>query len=54
VRYTSRATSGTWRVHNLRLACFMFVLGDTEDRNDVSGQWHDKWPLDTWVESLIL
>jgi hypothetical protein len=31
----------------------MFLLGDTEDRNDVSGQWHDKWPLDTWVESPI-
>jgi len=29
------------------------VLGDTEDRNDVSGQWHDEWPLDTWVESPI-
>jgi len=29
------------------------VLGDTEDRNNVSGQWHDEWPLDTWVESPI-
>jgi hypothetical protein len=29
------------------------VLGDTEDRNDVSRQWHDEWPLETWVESLI-
>jgi len=29
------------------------VLGDTKDHNDVSGQWHDEWPLDTWVESPI-
>jgi len=29
------------------------VLGDTEDPNDVSGQWHDEWPLNCWVESPI-
>jgi hypothetical protein len=52
-RYTSRGASGAWRVHRWRLACFSLVLGDTEDRNDVSGQWHDEWPLDTWVESPI-
>jgi hypothetical protein len=52
-RYTSWGASGAWRVHRWRLACFSLVLGDTEDRNDVSGQWHIKWPLDTWVESPI-
>jgi len=52
-RFTSRGTSGAWRVHRWRLACFSLVLGDTEDRNDVSGQWYDKWPLDTWVDSPI-
>ena len=29
------------------------MLGDTEDRNNVSGKWHDDWPLDTWVDSPI-
>ena len=29
------------------------MLGDTEDCNDVSGQRHDEWTLDTWVESPI-
>jgi len=29
------------------------VLGDTEDRNNVSGKWHNDWPLDIWVEFLI-
>jgi len=52
-RYTLRGASGAWRVHRWRLACFSLVLGDTEDRNDVSGQWHDEWPLDTWVQSPI-
>ena len=52
-RYTSRGASGAWRVHRSRLACFSFVLGDTEDRNDISGQWYNKWPLDTWVDSPI-
>jgi len=52
-RYTSRGASGAWRVHRWRLACFSLVLGDTEDRNDVSGQWYDKWPLDTWVDTPI-
>jgi len=46
-RYTSRGASGAWRVHGWRLACFLLVLGDTEDRNDVSGQWYGEWPLDT-------
>jgi hypothetical protein len=36
-RSTSRGASGAWRVHRWRLACFSFVLGDTEDKNDVSG-----------------
>jgi len=48
-----QGASEAWRVHKWRLACFSLVLGDTEDRHDVSGQWHDEWPLDTWVESLI-
>jgi len=46
-RYTSQGASGAWRVHRWRLACFSLVLGDTENRNDVSGQWYDEWPLDT-------
>jgi len=40
--YTSWDASGAWRVHRWRLACCSLVLGDTEDRNDVSGQWHDE------------
>jgi len=52
-RYTSRGALGAWRVHGWRLACFSLVLGDTEDRNDVSGQCYDEWPLDTWVDSPI-
>jgi len=52
-RYTSRGASGAWRVHRWHLACFSLVLGDTEDRNDVSGQWYNEWPLDTWVDSPI-
>jgi len=46
-RYTSRGASGAWRVHRWWLACFPLVLGDTEDWNDVSGQWYNEWPLDT-------
>jgi len=52
-RYTSRGASGAWRVHRWWLACYSVVLGDTEDRNDISGQWYNKWPLDTWVDSPI-
>ena len=52
-RYTSQGASEAWRVYRLWLTCFSLVLGDTEDRNGVSGQWHDEWALDTWVESLI-
>ena len=29
------------------------MLGDTEDRNNVSGQWYDEWGLNTWVDSPI-
>jgi hypothetical protein len=36
-RYTSRGASGAWRVNLWRLAWFSLVLGDTEDRNNVSG-----------------
>ena len=52
-RYTSCGASGAWRVHKWQLACFSLVFGDTEDRNDVSGQWYDEWALDTWVDSPI-
>jgi len=40
-------------VYAWRLACFSLVLGDTEDRNDVSEQSYNEWPLDTWVDSPI-
>ena len=53
VRYSSRGASGACRVHGWRLACLSSVSGDTKDRNNVSGQWHDECPLDIWVESLI-
>jgi hypothetical protein len=52
-RYTSRGASGAWRVHLWRLASFSLVLGDTENRNDILGQWYNEWPLDTWVDSPI-
>jgi len=52
-RFTSQGGSGAWRVPRWRLACFSVVLGDPEDRNDVSGQWYNEWPLDTWVDSPI-
>ena len=52
-RYTSWGVSGAWRVHTWRLACFSLVLGDTEDRNEDSGQLYDDWQLDTWVASPI-
>jgi hypothetical protein len=29
------------------------VFGDTETWNDVSGQWYNEWPLDSWVDSPI-
>jgi len=46
-RYTSHGSSGAWSVLRCRLACFSLVLGDTEDRNDVSGQWFNERALDT-------
>jgi hypothetical protein len=51
--YTARGASGARRVHTWQLAYFLLVLGDNKDRNDGSGQWHNEWPLDTWVESPI-
>jgi len=51
--YTSRGSSGEWRVHRWWLAWFSLILRDTEDRNDVSGQWYGEWPLDTWVDPPI-
>jgi len=53
-RYTSGGASGALRVHRWWLAYFSLVLGDTEDDNNVSGQWHDERPLNTWVDSMIL
>jgi len=53
VRYTLRGASGAWTVHLWQLACFLLVLGDTEDHNDVSGQWDDESAPDIWVESPI-
>jgi len=50
-RYTSGGASGVWRVHRWRLACFSLVLGDTEDRNDISRQWYNEWPLNTSVSN---
>jgi hypothetical protein len=38
-RYTASGTSGAWRVYRLQLASYSLVLGDTEDRDDISGQW---------------
>ena len=29
------------------------MLGDTEDGNEVSGQWYHEWALDIWVDLLI-
>jgi len=29
------------------------VLGDTDYLNDISEQWYDEWPVDTWVDSPI-
>jgi len=37
-RCTSRGASRAWRVYRWRLACSSLELGDTEDRNDVSGE----------------
>jgi len=53
-RYTSRGAPGGLRVHRWRLAGFSLELGATEERNEVSGQWCDEWPLETWVDSPIL
>jgi len=52
-RYTSQGSSGGWRVPRWQLACFSLVFGDTEDRNDISGQGYDEWQLKTWVDSPI-
>jgi len=52
-KYTSQGASGAWRVHRWRLSGFSMVLEDTKDQNDVSGQWYDEWPHNTWVDSPI-
>jgi len=53
-RYTLQGLSGAWRVHRSCLACFSLVFRDTKDHNDISGQWYDKWPLDTLVHFPII
>jgi hypothetical protein len=50
-RYTSRGASRAWKVHRWYLACISVVLEATEDPKEVSGQWYNKSPLDTWVDS---
>jgi len=52
-RYISQGASGAWRVHRWQLACLSLVVGDTENRNDFSGQWYKEWPHDTWVDFPI-
>jgi len=52
-RFTSRGASGAWRAHRWQLVCSSLVLRDTEDWDEVSGQWYDELALDTWVDSLI-
>jgi len=51
--YTSRGTLGALWVLRRPLACCWLVLGDTENHNDLSGQWYDKWPHNTCVDSPI-
>ena len=52
--YTSQGDSGACMVYRWRRACVSLVLGDTEDRYNLSGQWYDEWQLDTLVESPII
>jgi len=52
-RYTCLGASGAGRVHSWQLACVLLVLYDTNDHNNISGQWYDEWPLDTWEDSPI-
>jgi hypothetical protein len=52
-RDSSRGASGVWMNHRWRLAGCAFVLGDTEDRNDVSGQSYYECPLHPWMDSPI-
>ena len=40
-------------MYRWRLAYFSWLFEDTEDRNDISGQWYNEWPVDTWVDSPI-
>ena len=49
-RFTSHDASGAWRVHRWRLGCFSLVLGETGDRNEISGQWYNECQHDTWVD----
>jgi len=39
-RFMSRGASGARMVHRWWLARFSLVLGDTDDSNDISGQWY--------------
>jgi len=51
--YTSQGFSGAWRVQSSQLAWFSLVWGETDDGNNVSGQWEDKWPLCPSVDPLM-
>jgi len=52
-RYTWQGGSGVRRVRRWWLVCISLRLEDTEDWNDISGQWNDAWPLNTWLDSPI-
>jgi hypothetical protein len=52
-QYTSRGSSGAWRVHRWRLACISLLLGDTDDSNEIPGPWQNEWTLKPWVDSPI-
>jgi len=52
--YPFRGTLEECRVHGLQLAYLWLVMRDTEDRNDISGQWYNAWPRDAWVDSAII
>lgn len=40
-------------VHRWWQACILLVLGDIKNHNDISGQWNNKWPFISSVDSLI-
>jgi len=52
-RYTSRGSLGAWRVPRWRLTCLSLVLGNMEDRHNMSGQRYDESAIDSCVDLLI-